>query len=167
MNASKNKIKKGQMEIVGLLVVVVLIIIIIFFSLAFRTKTKDTGTQISFQDTKLASQLGTVISETTVECGIQRRLMRDLIIDCASSKQIRCGGIQSSCEKVNETIKLILEHTLVNDLDYSLQITSLDSQDLITNFTTQLCITTRNAQSFITPIGSTAGSTRIMIRLCS
>lgn len=150
------------MEIVGLLVIVILITLIIFFSLAFRTNKPKENTMTTYQDLKIASQLGTIITETTLDCSGRIRKIRELIIDCATLKEINCGT--NSCEKINQTIEKILNETLEHDLHYQLTITK--ENNVVTNFTKPRCQTTRNIQSYPTPIGSTLGPITLMIRIC-
>ena len=143
----------------------ILVVIIIFFSLSFKSKQTPTNTMISFQDTKITSQLGIVITETHVACGQRERKIRELIEDCATLKEIMCTG-KNSCETLNETLKTILNITIGQDLDYILTIARQEQQP-ITNFTTQGCQNTRRrTEAYTTPIGSTFGPITLMIRIC-
>jgi hypothetical protein len=154
------------MEIVGLLVIVILIVMIIFFSLLFMTRDEGPENLLTFRDKELAKQIGIVISETTVECSNTNRRLRDLIEDCAISKEITCGTEGNSCQKLNLTIEQILAQTLAIDLEYFLIITGLDDQ-VITNFTTDFCNTPRASfDTTTTQIPTMSGSLRLRVGLC-
>jgi len=153
------------MEIVGLLIIVVLIILIIFFSLTFKTQPNNTSL-ISFQDMKMASQLGIVITETTVTCGTRTRKLRELIIDCASYEEINCDS-KNSCVVLNETIEQILNYTLELNTDYALTINKIGGNEFITNFVKPKCERPRSVETISTPIGNTRGPITLTIKLCS
>lgn len=158
--------KRAQMEIVGLLVVVILIVLIIFFSLAFTANKKDENIILNFQDQQIASQLGNVMLETTIECGNTQRTIRRLAINCATENDIRCDE-QNACEKLNETILSMTNETLAKNLEY--KVTILDSnEDKITNIITPKCETTlKNRKPYNTIFGAgDIGSLTLTIALC-
>lgn len=154
------------MEIVGLLVIVILITLIIFFSLAFMSRMPKEDRLTSFQDARLANQLGPVITETTVECGARNIKINELIRDCAGPNEIMCLS-QNSCTVLNNTLEKMIKETLDKDLEYSLTIPRIQGNELITNFTTQGCINPRGFDTYTTPIVSRIGTTTINIRICN
>lgn len=153
------------MEIVGLLVIVILIFVIIFFSLAFTSRTPREDRVTVFQDAKIAEQLGPVITETSVQCGTRQVKISDLIRDCAGPREINCLAL-SSCTLLNNTLEIIVNETLQKDLEYSLTIKRPNSNDFITNFTTQGCINPRSQNTYPTTIVSRLEHILLSITVC-
>lgn len=125
------------MEIVGLLVIVILIFLIIFFSLTFTTGNKKENIILDFQDQQIASQLGNVMLETTIDCGNTKRNTRGLAINCATENDIICNE-KSACEALNNTIILMINETLSKNLDYKVKILDFNEKEII-NITTTGC----------------------------
>ena len=159
------------MEIVGLLIVVILIIMIIFFSLTFRTLEPVDDRIISFQEKEIARQLGPVMAETTIMCNNRKTNLRELIIDCATTRNINCNG-QLSCDILNETTKKMANETIGKETDYAIRITTLNQDvvnplQLIINHTVGACLNPRTSEQFTTPIGAgSLGALTIIVRVC-
>ncbi len=154
------------MEIVGLLVVVILIVLIIFFSLAFTTGDKDENIILNFQDQQIASQLGNVMLETTIDCTNTKRNIRYLAINCATENNIMCNE-KNACEALNETIIMMINETLSQNLEYKVTIEDFNN-DLITNISTQGCENIRRGiKPYNTIFGAGEGrSLKLTIGIC-
>jgi hypothetical protein len=159
------------MEIVGLLIVVILIVMIIFFSLTFRTLEPVDDRIITFQEKEIARQLGPVMAETTIMCDNRKIKVREIILDCATTRNINCNG-QNSCYILNETTKKMINETIAKEIDYSVQITKLNQpiinpQQLIINHTTGACLNPKFSEQFTTPIGAgNLGALTIIVKAC-
>ena len=110
----KRSRKRGQMEIMGLMIVVILLIVGVLFAIKFVVLKKPAETRQTFSRTQMASNMGlALMSSTTEDC--RGTAIKDLLIDCAEWPEaggtISCGGGMKSCSYVNETIKSILNTT--------------------------------------------------------
>jgi len=103
------KNKKSQAEIVGLVIIVLLITIGLLFFVKFVVLKEPSDVKKTFVHSELASNMVKVLLETTTDC--KESSVKALLQDCAAFKRINCDGIYS-CEKVNDTIGIILTNTL-------------------------------------------------------
>lgn len=102
--------KLGQMEIMGLVIIVILVAIGMLFAIQFLIN-KPAGRETSAvkESTMAANFLNTMLS-TTTDC--YERNVRELLQDCAlTGGSVNCMG-QSSCDYVNDQIRLMLDNTL-------------------------------------------------------
>lgn len=111
----RNQRKKGQMEIMGLMIVVILLIVGVLFAIKFVVLKKPPETRQTFSRTQMASNLGlALMSSTTEDC--RGTAIKDLLIDCAEWPEaggtISCGDGNKSCVYVNNTVRSILNQTL-------------------------------------------------------
>ncbi len=108
--------KKGQMEIMGLVLIVVLISLGFLFYLRFSVLSPDKGdVRKSTTESALASNIiNTMLSTTSKDC--QNREIKELIQDCAGSVQIVCddysGSPPNSCQYIEGFFSEILDKTL-------------------------------------------------------
>ncbi|PIN81023.1 hypothetical protein COV13_02420 [Candidatus Woesearchaeota archaeon CG10_big_fil_rev_8_21_14_0_10_32_9] len=157
--------KKGQIEIMGLLVIVILISLVIFFSLSFNLKNSvnEAPVKQDFKDAQTTGNFGTTLLETTTNCS---RSIRDLLSDCAFTQEVNCAG-QTSCQLANNSINRILEETLDKwNYNYTLQISS--DSELVTDFNKTGCdpAKTKSVTTDITPFGTTFSSMKLTLKIC-
>ena len=103
------KNKKSQAEIVGLVIIVLLITIGLLFVVKFVVLKKPSDVKKTFVHSELASNMVNVLLKTTTDC--KGSSVTELFQDCAAFKRINCEGFDS-CEKVNDTIRIILTNTM-------------------------------------------------------
>lgn len=101
--------RNAQMEIMGLVVIVVMLTLSMFFVISFQAQVPEKKIKQTFDNDQLASNFILAFLKTSAGC--RNYDMQDLIQDCATEEKIRCGGF-NSCEKVNTTVKYLLEETL-------------------------------------------------------
>lgn len=162
---TKQKNKKAQIEIMGLLVIVILVSLVIFFALSFNLKNavNEAPVKQDFKDAQTTGNFGTTLLETTTNCS---RSIRDLLSDCAFTQEVICSG-QNSCELANNTMNMILEETLDKwNYNYTLQISS--DTKTVTNFNKTGCDAskTNRITTDITPFGTTFSSMKLTLRIC-
>lgn len=103
--------KRGQTEIMGLAVIVLLISIGLLF--VFRFMNSETKSQLKqeFVDTKLASNMLSVILRTTLDC--KQIEVKNLYQDCAEGiSHIDYCGSSDPCLTANNVVSEIFEKTL-------------------------------------------------------
>jgi hypothetical protein len=111
MHRKIRKRKSAQMEIMGLAIIVLLITLGFLLYLRFSKSSDQPEIKQDFMDTKLASNLLTVILKTTDE-NLDMEL-KNLFQACAEDiKTIDYGGTNDPCEKVNSIVESILDDTL-------------------------------------------------------
>ncbi|MFA6073074.1 MAG: hypothetical protein WC758_03105 [Candidatus Woesearchaeota archaeon] len=156
--------KKAQMETMGLLVVVILISIILFFALSFSMKSKDTtNTKKEFKETQAISNFGTAMLETTGPCDWT---IRELLTDCAFTKEINCDGV-NSCDAAKSMMTMILNVSL-NEWGYKYNL-SIDTstKNVFSESTGCNSVGERsNSNTETTPFGTTHGSMVMKIITC-
>ncbi len=137
--------KRGQMEIMGLMIVVILLIVGVLFAIKFVVLKKPLETRQTFSRTQMASNLGlALMSSTTEDC--RGTAVKDLLIDCAEWPEaggtITCGDGRKSCAYVNSTIGDILNQTLDtwNTRYYLTASTSKRLEESITYFHNRGCV---------------------------
>lgn len=113
--------KKGQMEIIGLVIIVILLTLGMLF-LAMFALNEDSGKKI-FTRKGLATSTATAILKTTVECTqengdiVYPSLGKDVLEDCAKNKELpdcsvySCDG-KHCCVFFNEMAQRLLDSTL-------------------------------------------------------
>jgi len=163
------KNKKSQAEIVGLVIIVLLITIGILFIVKFVVLKENPNTKIDFVHSELASNMINVMLKTTVtDC--KRSSVTELFKDCAAvQSHIDCDddGIPDSCEKVNETIKIILDESLVkwrNQYEFRAYKPSYKEHPLSSY---GKCIKRGNVASATYPIPIDMGTLFVRLDICS
>lgn len=103
--------KKGQMEVLGIALVVVIILFGIMIALRLSSSfqpTENLDAKELFELQEMTDNfLSSVLSSQTT-CLNQD--ISDLILDCATTRISRCGGVDS-CEYLNTTFTHILNET--------------------------------------------------------
>ena len=126
--------KKAQMEIMGLLVIVILIIVALLFFLTFDTQNagkKPESTE--FSQEQLTGTFGSTFLETTSTC--ENKIMREIVSDCAFSKEINCESM-NSCEYINKTLEKIANETLLKaGINYTIKISTKNNDIIVINNT--------------------------------
>lgn len=117
--------KKGQTEIIGLVIIVMIITIAMLFYLNFTTNTGNPNKKTLYQEYSY-NELATSFVQSYLETYVSdcRATVEELIVDCGSLRggRIRCGP-QSSCEKLKDiTIEIKNETLDVWDYPYGLQV---------------------------------------------
>ncbi len=129
--------KRGQMEMVGLVIIVILITLGMLFMAIFALKGDDT--REGFVQKGLAASTMTALMKTTVqECGVPVALEKDLLEDCALGfglpddvYQYQCSG-KNSCVFLGEKVNELLNSTLGQwGLRYEFESTLLTTGDKI------------------------------------
>ena len=99
----KMKDKKGQTEIIGLVIIVIIITIAMLFYLSYTTNSDNPTKKTIYQEyayNELATSFAQSFLETYVwEC---QATVEELMVDCGSLRggRIRCGAY-TSCQKLN------------------------------------------------------------------
>jgi hypothetical protein len=113
----KMQFKKSQMEIMGLAVVVILITLGIFFVIQFIVLKEPSQVKKTYTQTQSAANLLNSMLKTTTKDCIETSISQ-LLQDCVAhfsseTNQILCEDGNHSCKYVNNTIKYILNNTLI------------------------------------------------------
>lgn len=104
--------RKGQLEVVGLVVIVLIVTLAMLFYITFSVnKEKHSPRSIyeEFRDTELDNGFIDAFLSTTACRDIQ---MRHLIVDCARQNNVLCSGHGTSCQHLNEALVSIKNDTL-------------------------------------------------------
>ncbi|MBT5021373.1 hypothetical protein HOK51_10145 [Candidatus Woesearchaeota archaeon] len=113
---SKKKLfKRGQMEIMGLMIIVILVVMGVLFALKFVILKPPTPIKQHYMTTQMVSNFGiALLHSTTDDC--RGTDLSELMIDCANWKEvggsITCGNGRNSCDYVKDTLGFILNETL-------------------------------------------------------
>ena len=108
------KMKRGQIEIVGLLIIVLFISFLLLFIFS-QTLLSDDDDLTGTKDSNLASSWLYAMLATDVNC-TDNTDMRGLIIDCATISQrgpsdLVCDDGRDSCDFINDTLDIFLDST--------------------------------------------------------
>jgi hypothetical protein len=107
--------KKGQTEVIGLLIIVIILSLVILFVLKTVFTNKSTDTTQSYEESKIVESFVNTLFQTSSGC-TEDTTIKDLLIDCAknpfSDGIITCSNEQKSCQYANETIGYILENSI-------------------------------------------------------
>lgn len=122
-------IKKGQTEVMGLVIIVILVTIGIIFTLTQVFKSDEIEIKESFQKSQLSANLLNSISSTHTTCDYT---MKSLMQDCVTKLRIKCIINQTeldSCQYINYAFNKILNSTLDKwDYDYIFLVTHGDKR---------------------------------------
>lgn len=102
--------RKGQLEIMGLVIIVILISLGMLFLLRFVVFKPVGEERAAFTRSQLATNTLAALVKTETDC--QGLDMTELVQDCVGSKSANCGYLDS-CEFLDAKISLILEETLI------------------------------------------------------
>lgn len=106
--------KKGQTEIIGLVIIVIIITIAMLFYVSYSTNSNNPTKKTLYQEyayNELATSFAKSFLETyVVEC---QATVEELMVDCGSLRggRIRCGTY-TSCQKLDEVAIEIKNETL-------------------------------------------------------
>jgi hypothetical protein len=101
--------KRAQFELIGLAIVVMLVVLGMFIVIRLQMFRQPTTVQTTYSQTQLASNFLNTLLLTNTDCG--DRLVRELLIDCADLRAIRCNG-ETSCQRAETILDQILSQTL-------------------------------------------------------
>jgi hypothetical protein len=154
---------RGQIEIMGLLVIVVLLSIGVYLFLVFGAKGALDRTP-EIKSDKLSADYALALLNTQIGCSGGMQTVQQLLVDCASVQGLSCGG-SSSCEALNNTIKKTLDNTL-NAWNYKYYLVIERPMYSFRNKCQEDDEHGMNATIPI-PITSTGLSTKVTIAICS
>lgn len=127
-----SKLKKGQLEVLGLAIIVILITLGVLFVIRFIVTKEPTQLRQSYTRTEMASNMLNTLIRTDTFC--RSKSITELMQDCASNPpngSINCNGMKS-CIFLNETISNITSKTLtVWGVDYEFDVWLEDGTKLI------------------------------------
>jgi len=153
---------KGQMEIMGLVVIVLLIMLGMMFALRFmQSGTNQRDLKAEFEDTQLAANMINAMLRTTTTC--KGYTVTTLLQDCYTSEKVTCNETsgQKSCEYVKETMEYLLNETLTNRMNkrYHFEIDKLGQYSLH-----QKCV---EQVSKFSPISVPGGTMIVKLDICT
>ncbi|MFC2135435.1 hypothetical protein ACFLTH_12550 [Bacteroidota bacterium] len=155
--------RKGQMEIMGLIVIVILLTIGMFFIISFKTQTSQPQVKKTYEQDQLASNF--LIAFLKTDSGCSNLDLKKLVQDCAADQNINCKG-KDSCEFVNNTMNIILKNTFDEwGKNYSLTTNGMGTKDI--NF--DYCHENANRESAFQPISlyPYPGTVTMKLDLCN
>lgn len=122
---------KGQMELIGLMMIIVIAGLILAFALILASEPADDSVNERFGESIIASNFVNSLRKVHIEeCtgSTVRTTYRDVVRDCASQNAITCDG-RDSCTLMEETAEEILSSTLeVWGLDYRFRVLRDDQE---------------------------------------
>jgi hypothetical protein len=125
-NKSFNRVSKGQMEIIGLVIIVLIISVAMMVYLSYANSShRSTKTTIykTYSQNELSTSFINTLLDTSVEnCGDVT--VRYLITDCGTRNRAVCSGNQkTSCELLDDILVDVKNQTLDKwDFAYGLSI---------------------------------------------
>lgn len=153
--------RKAQMEIMGLAIIFILVIFGVLFAIRFVITKPDVDLRKDYQQSALAANMLSAIRGTTTDCSDTN--VEQLLQDCASSKTIECGGM-NSCEKAESVIKQIIEETLDQwEQSYSFSITGTFDVSQI-KFANGDCSGEKEVKTH--PVPTKAGTIILKLEIC-
>ncbi len=114
---SQTSRKRGQIEIMGLVLIVIIISLTLLFAVRVVFKKKTTAQDVyeGYTNQKLVSSFVNAMLQTDSLC-TKDTTVRDLLIDCAKGQSyggsIVCSDGQRSCPYVAQVIEQMLDGTL-------------------------------------------------------
>ncbi|PIN79539.1 hypothetical protein COV16_03600 [Candidatus Woesearchaeota archaeon CG10_big_fil_rev_8_21_14_0_10_34_8] len=107
--------KRGQIEIMGLMIIVVILALLLLFVVKVVFTAKQTDYTQNYETNKLVESFVNTLFQTTSGCTGDVTI-QELLIDCArqpySGGSITCNDGRMACNYANETIAVILEDTI-------------------------------------------------------
>ncbi len=107
--------KRGQVEIIGLMIIVIILSLALLFVIKVVFTKKNPDVSQNYQTNTLVEAFVNTLFQTSSGCTTDTTI-QDLLVDCAknpfSSGTIMCSDGRSSCQYANETIAYILQQTI-------------------------------------------------------
>ena len=154
---------KGQMEIMGLVIIIILISLAILFVLQFIILRPQSDLRESFTHKEIAANTVNSMLDTTTDC--RDMALSQLLIDCTEGGYIQCPT-GNSCNHASNIINTILEGTLDQwNKEYSLTIKA-ENQDVLTPFGNQ-CIGEKTSSAPCCILPTAAGPIQINLDICT
>lgn len=162
-----NKMKRSQMELMGLSILMIVIFLgITFFLVTFKKMTPKSQYD-TYKSQAIPSNFGLALLNMNTKCP-NNPTVKELLIDCQTVQSITCFG-EKSCKYVNETINDVLAKTLDKmGVHYQLNI-SMENTNAQIYFRSNKCINpmSMNTVAYTIPLGvSTKGRMDFMLFLC-
>ena len=114
--------RRGQMEIFGLVFIVLLIMVGLFIYISIsRPGPEEIGIEAEYERTQMASNFIDALLKVTTECSGQE--LWDILAACESpglaGGSLKCPGGASPCDEAKRVVQLALDNTLgVMQYDY-------------------------------------------------
>ncbi len=103
--------KKGQMEIMGLVIVLMLLSFGLLFVIKFVYLAPERDIRQEHSESQMsANLLNSMLQATAPNCSNQQ--IKALFRDCSLNQEIKCVNNNKSCEFLNRTLKVIFNRTL-------------------------------------------------------
>ena len=103
--------KKGQMEIMGLVIVLILLTLGVLFVIRFVVLEDDDSIRQQHAESQMAANLlNSMLQTSATDCNNQQ--IKSLFRDCAMGNTIECDDGNKSCKFLNKTVEDILNRTL-------------------------------------------------------
>ena len=153
---------KGQVEIMGLLMIIILITISLILGLRLIGAENDVDPKKEFAQSQLASNtLSTLLKSTSRDCsGFS---MTEILQDCSQNQDIICGDDTNSCDYFIEITQQIFGETLDKwNINYEFKIFYKKEDPLFTLGRT--CI--ENKKSRLFPIPTSSGILNVKMDIC-
>lgn len=125
--------KRGQMEIIGLVIIVIIITMAFLFSITFKVKSGKLGQKSTYANDQLATNFLLALMKTDeTTCNAK---IREIIYDCAGSRKMTCQDGKDACYHMNQTLAYILAQSLdILQSKYSLRIVKMPENAELTRF---------------------------------
>ncbi len=112
MNSKGNT--KGQMEMIGLVIIVIIVTMAILFYVSYSVNSSKSGKKSvysEFVDVELANSFVSTLLQTSVE-GCSDVQVRNLVKDCGTNPRQVCPGInKNSCQLLEEIVLEVINET--------------------------------------------------------
>lgn len=163
---------QAQTETIGLIIIVLILAVAMLFYLSYTTQQAGANEKenlyTSYTHNEMAvSLLQTLLKTTIQDCaGVS---FEDLVYDCGTKRQIICSDGTGSCQKANETARLILNRTLDEwDLAYGFSITYSAAlrEDVISYNCTSQTVGRAAPGLFLVPYFPLVGNAKLELGIC-
>jgi hypothetical protein len=113
---------KGQIEIMGLLLIIILVAFGVLFALYFVLSPQDDDGSQQVKESIYASSTLTTLRKTSTDC--HGRAVEELLQDCArTGGSIQCPSGGNTCQKADSTIDSIITEVFTESgRDYSFRV---------------------------------------------
>lgn len=169
-------VRKGQLEILGLVVVVVLILLGMVFAIRYIILEPGSEVGATFKKTQLSANfLSSLLSTTSKDC--YQATVKDLILDCyeKGTNGLTCETGKKSCAMVQEIVDVALSDTLAKwGKKYEFSICDWDSVNdacfgtpLLSRETPDGCRNAKSSEDKLVPLPVAFGDEKMVkITLC-
>ncbi len=160
--------KKAQTEIIGVVIIVLILSVVMLIYLGYSVNNPSSKQSIykEYAYNEQSTSFVQAMLKTYVDSC--QATIEDLIVDCGTKRQIRCGGI-SSCDQLNLTVVEIKNETLDKwDRPYGLTIELSKFQKF--EYIHRNCTrdTTKGAPGvFLIPYFPFPGTARVELGICT